>query len=68
MSGQIQPQESDMRDETRTKAQLIAETGQLRERLAELQATETQRKQAEEELRSALEAELAAERDRFPFN
>jgi len=44
-----------MKDEIRTRDQLIAETNQLRERLAELQATEAQRKQAEEELRGALE-------------
>jgi len=44
-----------MRDERKTKVQLIAELEHLREQLAELQATGAERKRAERESQAALE-------------
>jgi hypothetical protein len=38
-----------MKDEDKTKAQLIRELAALRRRITELEAAETERKQAEEE-------------------
>jgi PAS domain S-box-containing protein len=44
-----------MKDEQKTKAQLVEELAQLRQRIAELEASETGRKQAEEALRASQE-------------
>ena len=41
-----------MKDERKTKVQLINELVELRQRMAELEALETERKQAENELRT----------------
>jgi len=52
-----------MKDKSKTKEQLVAELAQMRQRIAELEAAETERRQAEreiEERRMYLEAVLGA--------
>jgi hypothetical protein len=44
-----------MRDKDRTRGELITELAEMRQRIAELEAKETQRKQAEEALRESEE-------------
>ena len=53
-----------MKDERKTKAQLVDELVEMRQRVAELEAADTERKRAEEELRKHREhlEELVAER------
>jgi PAS domain S-box-containing protein len=46
-------QEADMRDDRKTKAQLIAELAELRQRVTELEAVEAERVRAEEALRES---------------
>lgn len=44
-----------MKDEGKTKEQLVNELVELRQRITDLEASETERKQAEEELRESEE-------------
>jgi phage regulator Rha-like protein len=44
-----------MKDERKTKEQLINELVEMRQRIAELEASETERKRTEEALRRSLE-------------
>lgn len=56
---------TEMKDQDRTKEQLTSELTRLRQRIAELEALETKRKQVEEALRQS-QAELSAILDSIP--